>query len=208
MPYCDSSLPFFQPLSSQFWHISVHCIIELLLLAGMLMPVCLKVGHPVNLSCFSAQHSCGDLVSYCSLSAPARLIALWPLITRTFLSATHRTFFTSFSVKSLMWWKFRTSATEILKPKSKDETTAWIWTRGSWAASAELHGLADYIITGRRIRVDVLKAFSLRFGVTVQSSHDCFSRWSWTELKEGERVTLLHTHRKLEKGESPIQVSV
>lgn len=28
------------------------------------------------------------------------------------------------------------------------------------------------------------------------------------ELKEGERVTLLHTHRKLEKGESPIQVSV
>lgn len=107
-----------------------------------------------------------------------------------------------------MWWKFRTSATEILKPKSKDETTAWMWTRGSWAASAELHGLADYIITGRRIRVDVLKAFSLRFGVTVQSSHDCFSRWSWTELKEGERVTLLHTHKTWKGGKSHTSFSL
>lgn len=82
-----------------------------------------------------------------------------------------------------MWWKFRTSATEILKPKSKDQTTAWMWTRGSWAASAELHGLADYIITGRHIRVDVLKAFSLRFGVIELTWLFQSMKLNWTERR-------------------------
>lgn len=79
-----------------------------------------------------------------------------------------------------MWWKFRTSATEILKPKSKDQTTAWMWTRGSWAASAELRGLADYIITGRCFKSIQLEVWSHRAEVTwpFQSM-----KLNWTERR-------------------------